>query len=358
MLTANYFDGHSARLHTIELDLNADTITLAGGGIVKSYPVASAHIGELFDHAPCVIDFPDGARCELHEQSAKTILAQALGYRRSRVERWQQQWMGALLALILLAGAVFSAVTWGVPALAAQLVESMPPSVDRRVGDEALATLESQLFSESHLSDERIAEVEAVFRQALPARPRMPLSLRVVEMSWEPNALALPNGTVVINDAMLVQIMGNPHNFDAAARAQLLGVFAHEIGHIEQRHSMHAIARSSLTAVAAAALLGDFSTVVAGAPVVLLNMNYSRSMELQADDLAIARMHALGLSSNSLAELFEALEMREGDDPRPPNWLVPGSSYLSSHPSNAVRIARFRAGAWRVAEPAQPVSGQ
>ncbi|MGZ8294998.1 MAG: M48 family metallopeptidase [Telluria sp.] len=343
MISANYFDGRSARLHPVNLELGEGTIGLAGADLVKSYPLSEVRFAEPFQRASAVLDFADGARCEIPDPGAQATVAAALGYRKSRVVRWQDRWVGALAALVLLVATVLATVKWGIPALAERIVASLPVSIDKKVGDTAFDSLEGSLLVQSRLSDEIIAEVGEIFRSVAPVTTRIPLRLRVMGSdSLPPNALALPNGTIVITDGMILHVVGKKLNFTDEAKARLAGVLAHEIGHVEGRHSMGALARSSLTAVGAAALFGDFSTVVAGAPTLLLNMDYSRDMERRADDYAITRMAQAGLPPLALAELFDSLEAADPGQGAVPRWMQRAGSYLSSHPATRERSNYIR----------------
>ena len=343
MISANYFDGLSARLHPVNLELGSGTIGLAGADIVKSYRFSDVTLAEPFAQAAGVLDFADGARCEIADPAATAAVAAALGYRKSRVVRWQEHWYGALLAVVLLAATVFASVQWGIPALAERAVASVPTSVDQRVGDTAFKALKSEWLDPSRLSDERIAEVQAIFRSVAPATPRMPLQLSVMSAEdLPPNALALPNGQIIVTDGMILHLLGKQDAFDDAARAKLAGVLAHEIGHIEGRHSMHALARGSMMAVLSATLIGDFSAVVAGAPALLLNMDYSRAMERKADEYAIARLVGQGLPPAALADLFDSLDKAAPGQSALPRWMQQAGNYLSSHPATVERSNYIR----------------
>lgn len=343
MISANFFDGASARLHAVNLELGHGTIGLAGADIVRSYPFAEARLAEPFAGAAAVLDFADGGRCEIDDPAAKSAIATALGYRKPRVVRWQQHWYGALLAVVLLIVTVLAGIKWGVPALADRAVASLPASVDQQVGDTAFAALQSEWFEPSGLSDERIAQVRAVFNSVTPAKARMRLRLSVMSSkSLPPNALAFPNGQIVITDSMVLHILGKREGFDDESRAMLAGVLAHEIGHIEGRHSMNALARGSLLAVLSATLFGDFSTVIAAAPALMLNMNYSREMESRADQYAVARLLQQGLEPAALADLFDSLEASAPGQSKLPRWMQAAGNYLSSHPATAERTDAIR----------------
>jgi Zn-dependent protease with chaperone function len=297
-----------------------------------------------------VLYFADGARCEVNDRAGARALADALGYRKSAVTRWQQHWYAALLALLLLIGAGFAFVTWGVPAAAEKIAAAIPPSLDKQVGASAFEGLEAKLLAPSRLSDQRIAEVERVLRSIAPSGTRQPIRLVVREAPrLGPNALALPDGTIVVTDAMILYILGKASEFDEDQQAMLAGVLAHEIGHVQLRHSVRVLARSSLTAALSATLFGDFSAVAAGVPAVLMNMRYSRDMETEADDYAIALLAQKRIPTAPLADLFDSLEETHQQDPQQalPRWMSDSMAYMSSHPASALRSARLREAAIR-----------
>jgi Zn-dependent protease with chaperone function len=350
MISASYFDGQTARLHPVELQPADGALLVMGGALTREYAYAQVALAEPFADAPAVLYFADGARCEVNDRAGGHALADALGYRRSAVMRWQQHWYAALAALVLLIAAGAAYVHWGVPAAAERIAAAIPPSLDKQVGASAFAGMEGKLLAPSRLSEQRIAEVEQVLRSIAPAATRLPIRLVVRDAPrLGANALALPDGTIVVTDAMILHILGKASEFDADQRAMLAGVLAHEIGHVQRRHSVRVLARSSLTAALSATLFGDFSAVAAGVPAVLMNMRYSRDMETEADEYAIALLRQKRIPTEPLADLFDSLEDAHRQDPQQalPRWMSNSMAYMSSHPASAQRSARLRKGADR-----------
>jgi Zn-dependent protease with chaperone function len=342
MIVATYFDGRDARPHPVRLDVDAGQLLVDGPGVERSYPLGAVALSEPFAAAPAMLRFGDGASCEVAGDSRPQLLA-ALGYRKSAVVRWQERWPAALLALVLLIALLALLYFRGLPAAAARIAAELPPSVDIRLGRAALAGLEAQgVLAPSRLSDERIAEVEALLPRVLPAHPRVPVRLLVRDSAQlGANALALPDGTIVVTDRMVRLVQTHDNQLDDAGKDQLAAVLAHEVGHIEHRHAARAMTGSSLMAALSAALFGDFSAVAAGLPAVLSQMQYSREMELDADDYAVALLRRHGSSPAPFIEALEALERQQPDEASTPRWLKDTMSYMSTHPATAERIARM-----------------
>jgi Zn-dependent protease with chaperone function len=155
------------------------------------------------------------------------------------------------------------------------------------------------------------------------------------------NAMALPDGTIVVTDWMVRLVQTKDNQLDEAGKAQLAAVLAHEVGHIQHRHAARSMTGSSLTAALSAALFGDFSAVAAGVPAVLTQMQYSRRMEMDADNYAVAQLRRQGQSPAAFIQALEALENQDPDEADTPRWLKTTMSYMSTHPDTAERIRRL-----------------
>lgn len=353
MFNATYFDGRNAAMQAITLAWHDGMLRLAGAAIERSYRFSELRLGESFLQAPTMLYLPDGAHCEVTEPEAKAALERALAVPPTVVMRWQRNWPAALAALALLLALGFAIWQYGLPAAAEKIADGIPASMDESIGSNALRSLDAHLMQPSRLSPQRIEQLRAVLAEVAPPSPRHRLHLEARDAPlMGPNALALPDGTIVITDQLVHAIYDSPALKPDEQKAALGGVLSHEIGHIEQRHSVRVLARSSLTAAASAAVLGDFSAVAAGLPAVLSNMRFSREMETQADSYAIAVLARKGWSTEPLAKTFEWLEQVHQADPRNamPAWMKTTISYAASHPGTAERIARLRA----VAPPTHP----
>ncbi|SFD79770.1 M48 family metallopeptidase [Massilia yuzhufengensis] len=339
MTAAHYFDGRSARLHVVDLSA-ADGAIILRGETTRSYPAAGTRLAEPFEHAPSVLYFNDGTHAEVPDQAMRPVLEAALGYRKSWVVRWQEHGAAALVALALLVALIAASWHWGIPAAAERLAGQVPVAADHALGRNALSLLQRQgILQPSRLSDDRLAALQGLLQRVQPARPRIPLRLQVHHApQLGANALAFPDGTIVLTDDMVRTVLGKNNDLDADAAAALAGVLAHEVGHIEMRHSVRTITRSSLTAALSATLFGDFSAVAAGLPAVLGNMEYSRDMELAADDYAVRALHGRGIPAGPLAGLFDEFDKKAD---KLPKFLRQAMSYASTHPDGLARSQRL-----------------
>ncbi|MBW3553678.1 MAG: M48 family metalloprotease [Gemmatimonadetes bacterium] len=161
----------------------------------------------------------------------------------------------------------------------------------------------------------------------------IPYTFYVVN-SEEINAFAVPGGFVYINRG-LIERTDN--------LSELAGVLAHEIGHVEARHSAEMMERMQAAQVGvglASILLGGPPSGLAGAAVDVGATAYfarhSREAENEADAIAVRLLPSAGIDPAGLVTFFkELIEERE----RTPSTL---EQWFSTHPLTEERIANVR----------------
>ena len=298
----------------LRLQLINSLLTVLSCGLYRPFAVVSAYRYRL-ENISVTID--DSAR-----QAQTAPGAHQSGHCTSVIARSPRYWPAALVGMALLAAGVVAFAQWGMPALAERVVATLPAAIDKRVGDAAEHDLITN--ASSILSDAEIEQLCEIARQVAPQKTRMPL--RVIIVSRHPMraaSFALPNGTIVITDDLLMQASGR----DAFAR-----IIAHEIGHIEGRHAMQAVLSGSPKALLSALFSGDFSDMVASKPEMVLDIRYSPEQEAAASKYASERMRQLGWPVAPLAPLYDALEREVKRDERGmPAWMAEHPSYLRTH---------------------------
>ncbi len=323
---ARYFDGRSSRLHQVGLSVRDGVATLSGD-VERSCPLAQLRVSERSTHAVRKVTFPDGAYLEISDPAAFRELLLATGHRDGWVVRLQQSWRGALLAAGATVAALALGYQYGLPLAADWLSRALPVQVERQLGQGMLDMLDQRIFAPSALPAARQAALTAAFAKLRPPRDDLPPHRIVFRKSKiGPNAFALPSGDIVMTDEMVALLEDD---------GAVMGVLAHELGHLHERHLSRRIIQGSAVAAVTSLLFGDVSSVVAALPTLALDMKYSRDAEREADDYAIAMLRENGIALEHLARGFEQMAALHDDD---------GASYLASHPATAERIARIRGG--------------
>ena len=328
-LRATYYDGRSAQVHPVRLLPMRGEVWVQGEGWSRREPLHAVRIGERLGSAPRTIRFADGAVCEVPDGSACSEWLEAIGHVDSTVDRAQRSWTLALGAVALVVAAGLAAYRWGLPWAAGELAERVPQPVLVLLSDQTLALLDGGLLAPSTLSASRREALGAGFSRLDPEGGAQLLFRAGSAVG--PNAMALPDGRIVLLDE-LVRIAGHDE--------EILAVLAHELGHVRRRHSLRLIIQGAAVGAFIAWWIGDFTPLIAGAPAALLQARHSRALEGEADAVAALELRAVGIAPSRLADVLERIAAAhgEGGAPDTDDWR----GYLSSHPATGERIRALR----------------
>ena len=327
VLDAKYLDGRSTRPHTVTVHLDATGVRIEGLDSHRVENWTDIEKSERTRHGPRRLSFRDGAYLDFDDRGAFDEALCQLGHRDSLVVGIQMSWRATLASLLALLMVLAIAYRWGLPWAAQELAQRIPASAEQQLGESAFEQLDDRWLKPSKLDPQRIERLQQRFESAVRAQPQPTPAYRLEFRAGGPleaNALALPGGILVVTDELVALAPDD----DA-----ILGVLAHELGHVQHRHVTASIIQASGLSMVAFVLWGDVSTLLAAAPVALMQATYSRESETQADTYAIDFIGAAGLRSASVADLFESMQDKNGDT---------GDSVWSSHPHTAERAERFR----------------
>jgi Zn-dependent protease with chaperone function len=304
-------------------------ITGTDGAALASIPLMSVRPTARLGTMPRRLDFPDGSSFDTEDNDAVDLLFA----RRSILHRLESSWRAVLISIVTAGLSAATFMLYGVPATAGWMARHTPASVAAYTTRQSLATMDKLALDASKTP----AAVQQHYRgllAGLGARaPRGANGYRLVFRSAPaigPNAFALPDGTIIVTDQIVPLVRSD---------AEIEGVFAHEISHVDHAHGLQRIYQASLVPAAIAFITGDasqlgqFATVLPG---ILLQSAYSREFEQQADDDAARLLRRMGKSPAPLADLLERMESKLcGKEGCGPGWL-------GSHPATAARAARLR----------------
>jgi Zn-dependent protease with chaperone function len=345
VLDAVYFDGVSARARPVRLRIEGSVLRVEGDGVDRRVACAEVNWPERTRHGMRVAHFEGGGSVQCSDSAAWDVWSRAGGRRDSLVVRLQQSWRGVLVSVALLVALAAALQQWGLPAAAGAVVAFTPLSVDQSLGAATLEAIDGTLMRPSRLAAAEQARLKAAFESALAAQPRGSVPAWHLEFRKSrigPNALALPGGTLVLTDE-LVELVGRDERVITA-------VLAHELGHVRHRHGLRMLVQVTLLGGLASVVLGDFSSVLAGVPVLLGQASYSRDAERDADAEAVRILQAASISPAVMVTLFDKLAQRDrahdtpdgadsGRADRQSSWL--GIAF-ASHPADAERVQYFR----------------
>lgn len=329
---AAYFDGLTARRHRVRLTLVGDVLHMDGDAVSRVATLRELRVSEPMGRAPRLITFPDGAYCEVRDHGGLAHLLAASGHRERAHIRWQFDLRMVLASLVLFVGLGLGAYFVGLPAAAEWAAPAVPGGVRRAISQQTLEFIDGGLMSASRLPAERVRPIAERFGDLRPPGDGGPIGHQVLFRHGGrlgANALALPDGTLIVTD-QLVKL--------SASDDEVVAVLTHELGHVARHHGLRMVFQSSLVGVFLAWYIGDVSSLLAAAPAVLLEARYSREMESEADAYGAAMLRENGMSPGLLADMLARLEaasdVKDRDVPR----------YLGTHPDTEARIRALREG--------------
>jgi beta-barrel assembly-enhancing protease len=143
------------------------------------------------------------------------------------------------------------------------------------------------------------------------------------------NAFALPGGQIFITAALLDKL---------ETEAQLAGVLGHEIGHVVGRHGSEHLAKQKLTQGLIGAVgvgAGDINSARMAQMVgQMIDLQYGRNDELEADKFGVKFMTDAGYDPRALEGVMKILEAASGGARQP--------EFMSSHPNPGNRIQHIQ----------------
>jgi beta-barrel assembly-enhancing protease len=157
-----------------------------------------------------------------------------------------------------------------------------------------------------------VAYIEEIGKKVAPEAPLEKVNWRFrVLRDAQPNAFALPNGTIYVHSGLLAMLQNE---------AQLAGILGHEVTHVVNRHG-YLENRSSRKKMATANIFGAvsgaaFGNSLAGSvlgsliPSLIVSTvyGYSRELEHEADVYGLRAMARNGYSPDQMGAAFELLK--------------------------------------------------
>lgn len=330
-VSARYYDGRTSGATAVRLSFGrCGLVTLTGAAQSANYKLEELDISTRIGNTPRLIGLPDGGKCEVNDNDAidRLLRKQAIN-RGGWLHALESHYLFVMVAIVVTIVSTTVTFKHGLPWLAERSARALPQSVDRSLGKGTLDILDRSLFSPTTLEPAIQARLGRRFAEmitTLPAGRDYQLLFRAGN-SIGANALALPSGTIVMTDELVMA----SENDD-----QLVAILAHEIGHLEHRHSIRMAMQSSAVALVIAAFSGDVvssSSLLVALPTVLIHSSYSQEFESEADDYAWHYLVDNSIPTGSFASILTRIGADGGDS------VV--SRYLSSHPGTQARIQRF-----------------
>ncbi|MBC7485341.1 MAG: M48 family metallopeptidase [Cytophagaceae bacterium] len=326
-IRVNYYDGKSSKGYSAELSLlddiwvieylNKDSISEVVKweiGKVESYQSSDKLIRFKYGEFPQQIIECDAATYEAlskHYPQIKIIDRNFVWI----LKKGPKMIVGLTLCFI---GIMICIYFFVLPPVAELIAGQIPMEYEEKLGQ---SVYEANM--EGLEKNDSLTLLINQFAKEIHFNTNYPIHITVVNVD-QLNAYAIPGGEIVVYRKIL-QEMENEE--------ELAALLAHEVSHVHYRHSLKSISRSLSGYIFLSFLFGDISgltSVIVENSHSMINLNYSRSLEEEADKKGLEILEANHISQYGFVNLFERMKKEQKDE----EYL----KYLSSHPQLNERI--------------------
>lgn len=205
--------------------------------------------------------------------------------------------------------------------LADVLIYAVPQKSEVKLGE----LLTKQVFLQQQLKVDSLAtKLTNEFYAQVNVATTYKIKVLVVEGNTM-NAFALPGGNMVVYKGLLTKI-NSPE--------ALVALLGHETGHIQQRHALKAILKSSSFYLFLSIILGDMNGALLSQIADLHDLSYSRDNETASDQFAFTMLKNNSMNPKGMIELLQLLKTQDHAD------AIPG--VLLTHPKLEDRIENMK----------------
>ena len=255
--------------------------------------------------------------------SAVTSLAKmaegAAPVTRARTDGATRAWIHALVWItFVLPIMALVAVVWQHDRVAAWAVAQIPVEQERKLGELVFAQQKAKLRMVEGRPLDMVREIGARLTKGSAYKYEFYVADDKVV-----NAYAMPGGFIVMHSGLL--------NLAGSAE-EVAGVLAHEVMHVEKRHSLKGMAKALGLAATVSLVFGDLGGL-ASLGGDLIGLKFSRDHELEADTEGLKSLVGAGLRPEGMAAFFRKMAAQDKLD----------LGFLSTHPASEERFAAIDA---------------
>lgn len=311
-----YFDGKSSKKTSLTLLVDGTTIILKEKGL--SYGVDEVSLSTKLRGVSQTLTLVDGGYCLLKAEDSLSFQKSMLPFLESKI-------FYSFMALFIMMGIVAFLLSYGSAWTAKMIASVTPQNTLDKISQESLEFFEQEFLLPSKLPKKTQTYLQKSFQKITPKSIHTKLHF-YRSPKLKANAFALPSGDIIMLDDLV--LMDKDKDLQG-----IIGVLAHEIGHVKAKHSLRNIIQSSIAGVIVGYFIGDFSTIISGLSTGLISLRYSREFELEADKEGVILLQKNGYSIKPLIKLFEFIEKENN---------ITQKAIFSSHPLFKDRVDKIK----------------
>lgn len=252
-------------------------------------------------------------------QAIKALRGQSAPARHKGQDRATRAWLhGALWLTVVGPVLAIALLLWQHERIAVWAVDRIPVEQERQLGETVFAQTKAKLKLVEGAPQQLVRDIGARLTQGSAYQYEF-----YVADDPTVNAFAMPGGFIVVHTGLLKL---------AATPEEVAGVLAHEVRHVESRHSLRAMAQSAGLKITLMLVFGDVGGL-AGMAGDLLGLKFSREHESQADSEGLQALVKANIRPQGMRDFFRKMADQEKLN----------IGWFSSHPASAERFAAMDA---------------
>ncbi len=329
LINAVLYDGQTSKEHEVTIDFTfGRRVKIASCNI--DVALEDVVIESRLGNTPRVMEFPNGVRCKSRENDKIDQLLHDFGLRKSKTHKIESSLVLTLGSVLLTVGFIWFLLTGGANYSANFLASILPQSTLNEVSRITISQLEEHYLKPSKLSQGQKEVIQAHFDSITKGEKQYYKLHFRSSPEMGANAFALPSGDIFLTDQLVA--LSRDKEF-----RDILGVLAHEKGHVVEKHSLRMAIKTGVAGVVIGYMTGDISVIATTIPTILVNSSYSRAFEHEADEHAVKELQKVGVSTKYVAHLFEVLSKAHEKSDSNSSFM----KMTASHPLTSERIAYF-----------------
>ena len=301
-----WFDSKSSRKQSAILYFHGKDIrAITTDGERRDGNFETVEISSRLGNVPRTLTFIDGVVLSIPDNDFidRMLATQSARAKISLLHYLESHWRHVVMFFATTILFLFTTVAYGIPAAADFVAHRIDADRLTAIDDNIYKQMQKQNFlRESKLPHSTIARVQKLFSQiTINNKDNTNYQLHTHDVVFAStsvaNAFALPGGKVIITDKLITLLEDD----------EITAVLAHEVGHVELRHGMRSVLSAAGVLVFFTAINGDISWIISGGSA-LLNLQYSRDNEREADCFAYHYLQQHNLSPDLLGQSLQKME--------------------------------------------------
>ncbi len=320
---AIYYSGKTSNPNVVEIDIQDTFLSIRGISIAVDWEYKQIGYSQFMGKHKILLQYGEFPHqyLEFEEnsesyQNIQTRIIRKSTHLKSMNYRFAVSIFSIILSFVILLGLSYFVF---LPKITAYLAMQIPQKQEIDLGNKIFENTIDKSKIDSKKSD-----LLNKFARKINFQSSYPLKFSVINENII-NAYAIPGGNIVVYDAIIEKIQ---------SESELAALLAHEVSHINKKHSLQSLSREISGSIILSLIIGDYG-IINGLLMKaneVYGLSFSRQMETQADIEGLSILEKNHINPKGMIKLMQHLKAEEEKN------HSPNISFFSTHPLPEERI--------------------